>query len=325
MALPSSGTLSMNDIRVELGIPAQSPFSLSGATMGAYVPLNECSPFKPNQFTPYQISEWYSYCHTCACDEFCLSYSPTSCNDACFLATFCDGCSGPCEPYYSDCQILTSGCTLYTTSGGTTTAPGGYYSDGFSCFEVKAGEIVKVSTCSISTPTPTITNTPTKTPTPTITNTPTKTPTPTNTLTPTKTPTQTQTPTNTLTQTPTQTPTKTPTPTPTATSKIEVTFNLCASQSANLSGNIEITARSVYVVDTDVELYFEWVGLSNGLISSSITITSGNDCATQTFGGLNPSESVDLFYFTAPPNPLSSSTQNYSNGTAASNSCILGC
>ena len=197
MALPSSGTLSMNDIRVELGIPTQSPFSLSGATMGAYVPLNNCSPFRPNQTTPYQISEWYSYCHSCVCDVFCLSFS-ASCNDACSLASTCDGCSAPCEPYYSNCEILTTDCILYTTSGGTVTAADGYYSDGFSCFEVKAGEIVTVSTCSIPTPTPTITQTPTNTltPTPTKTPTPTITQTPTNTITPTKTQTPTPTPTN---------------------------------------------------------------------------------------------------------------------------------
>lgn len=79
MALPLSGTLSMNDIRVELGISTQSPFSLSGATMGYYVALNRCSQYSPNETTPYQISEWYGYCHTCYCNSFCVYYSPTSC------------------------------------------------------------------------------------------------------------------------------------------------------------------------------------------------------------------------------------------------------
>jgi hypothetical protein len=262
MALPSSGTLSMNDIRVELGIPTQSPFSLSGATMGAYVPLNNCSPVKPNQTTPYQISEWYSYCHSCVCTEFCLSFS-ASCNDACSLASTCDGCSGPCEPYYSSCEILTSGCTLYTTSGGTVTAAGGYYSDGFSCFEVLNdgdGIITAVSTC-----------------------------------------------------------------------PIEVTFNLCASTTPDGKGDIEVTATAVdfsqnpITVDTDVELFFEWVG-DFSIISDSIIIENGQSCASSLYGMANPLEVVSTFDFNGSPSPLSTSTQNYSNGIAdASNSCILGC
>ena len=80
MSLPASGQLSLNDIRVELGFSSQTNFSLSGATMGYYVPLNNCSVYKPNQTTPYQISEWYSYCHTCACSSFCLTYNSTSCD-----------------------------------------------------------------------------------------------------------------------------------------------------------------------------------------------------------------------------------------------------
>lgn len=84
MSLPTSGQLAMSDIRNELDVVSQSPFSLSGATMGAYATLNNCSASKPNQTTPYQISEWYNYCHLCICNVFCLT-SGSTCN--------CTGCS----------------------------------------------------------------------------------------------------------------------------------------------------------------------------------------------------------------------------------------
>lgn len=57
----------MNDIRVELGISTQSPFSLDTATNGGYVALNPCSPYLPIATNPDAISEWYGYCHTCPC------------------------------------------------------------------------------------------------------------------------------------------------------------------------------------------------------------------------------------------------------------------
>lgn len=88
MALPPSGTLSMNDIRVELGISTQSPFSLADASTGVYVAINTCSQYRPNGVSPYAISEWYSYCHTCTCGYyFCLNYSATDCVTVCAAGT----------------------------------------------------------------------------------------------------------------------------------------------------------------------------------------------------------------------------------------------
>ena len=43
MALPASGQISMDDIRVELGVPTQSPFGLNEARSGTYVALNQNS------------------------------------------------------------------------------------------------------------------------------------------------------------------------------------------------------------------------------------------------------------------------------------------
>jgi hypothetical protein len=75
-----------------------------------------------------------------------------------------------CDPYFSICTTLITGCTLYTTSGATTVVSNGYYSDGTSCFTVTSGIITSISSCPTPTPTPTptATATPTPTPTPTV-------------------------------------------------------------------------------------------------------------------------------------------------------------
>ena len=116
MPLPPSGQLSMNDIRVELGVPSQAPMSLQAASIGTYGTINVCSVSRPNGSAPYAISEWYGYCHACTCTPtltptptltstptltptstptptpttssvvsyaFCLGYNVSNCNIAC--------------------------------------------------------------------------------------------------------------------------------------------------------------------------------------------------------------------------------------------------
>lgn len=63
MALPSSGQISLNQIRAELGMSSISNFSLFKASTSAtgYPILNPFSPVKPNNLSPYSISEWYGY------------------------------------------------------------------------------------------------------------------------------------------------------------------------------------------------------------------------------------------------------------------------
>ncbi len=63
MALPLSGPLSLNDIRIEQNQSAKSPYSLIDASTAAtgYSIINQDSFFKPNNTPPYSISEWYGY------------------------------------------------------------------------------------------------------------------------------------------------------------------------------------------------------------------------------------------------------------------------
>ncbi len=63
MTLPSSGTISANDIRVELGVPSQAPFSYGEAAQGAYATINIWSSSKPQAYGPFLLSSWYSYDH----------------------------------------------------------------------------------------------------------------------------------------------------------------------------------------------------------------------------------------------------------------------
>lgn len=64
MTLPSSGQISFDQIRIELGVPTQAPFSLDAAENGTYVPLQQCTTPRPSSTNPAAISEWYGYNHS---------------------------------------------------------------------------------------------------------------------------------------------------------------------------------------------------------------------------------------------------------------------
>jgi hypothetical protein len=76
MSLPTSGSISMDMIRAELGVPSQSPFSLNTARSGGYVTLNTNSPTLPPATGQVSLASWYGYCQTCKAYYF--SYQSTS-------------------------------------------------------------------------------------------------------------------------------------------------------------------------------------------------------------------------------------------------------
>lgn len=160
MALPSSGTLGMNQIRTELGIPSQAPFSLNTAVQEGYVYLNECSASKPNPSTPQTLSEWYSYNHSAPCyNQGNFKFSGVSCADA---------CSGPFNTVlYSCCSPLALGCVLRSTlitpgnyCGGPLPNVTGWYSNGTTCYQVTDGTIIGITACAGTTTTTTTTAAP---------------------------------------------------------------------------------------------------------------------------------------------------------------------
>jgi len=64
MALTSSGTISMSDIRTELG--ASGAISLKEASDGtvATINTNNANGNRPNGSAPHTMSEFYAYDHT---------------------------------------------------------------------------------------------------------------------------------------------------------------------------------------------------------------------------------------------------------------------
>ena len=120
MALPASGQISMNDIRVELGVPSQSPFSLNTARQGGYVALNQFSPSVPPYSGQVSLASWYNYCQSCGYSTIQLGYSAVDVVTAC-------GTTPSTTYYYTG--TLTTGNTIYTNIS-QTIANEGYYSNG---------------------------------------------------------------------------------------------------------------------------------------------------------------------------------------------------
>lgn len=150
MSLPSSGQISMDDIRVELGVPTQSPFSLNTARQGGYVVLNIFSPTTPPYSGQVALTDWYSYCQTCGYYTYSLGY------DASLSST---SCSASQTTYYASVSPLTIGATIYVDTGGTL-GSSGYYSNGTTWYQqglnnVEQMVILATGSCATTTTTTT--------------------------------------------------------------------------------------------------------------------------------------------------------------------------
>lgn len=125
MALPASGQISMDDIRVELGVPTQSPFGINEARLGTYVSINQFSPSKPPSAGQVSLSDWYSYCQNCGYNSDTFYYSSVS------AAAACAG-TPDTTLYWSGSLAIST--ILYTDSLGTSEASQGYWSDGTNAY-----------------------------------------------------------------------------------------------------------------------------------------------------------------------------------------------
>lgn len=156
MALPLSGTLTMNQIRTELGIPSQAPFSLDTAENGGYVALNPCSPYQPSSGNPASISEWYGYNHTINCCGGSPCYTHTG---WAFSYDCASACAGPFTgSVYSCCATLGVNCSIAVN--GTNCQPyypaiSGYLSNGTVCYTVNGNVLDSVANCAGGTTTTT--------------------------------------------------------------------------------------------------------------------------------------------------------------------------
>lgn len=119
MVLPSSGQISFNDLRVELGVSSQAPFSIASASAGTYATINTNSPVYPDAAAPHLISEWYSYNHTAAaCTALNSSNNLQYSTSTPGSPGTCDGSQYPNSRvfYSTDCSTLGAGCTIYFSS-----------------------------------------------------------------------------------------------------------------------------------------------------------------------------------------------------------------
>lgn len=151
MTLPASGSISFNDIRIELGVPSQAPFSLDTAENGGYGAINRCSSPSPVASNPASINEWYSYNHGATSTEIGLvDYSATSCATACALPV-----AGVWTLYYN-----TAATAIYTDTTCNTFPSVGYHAllDRSNCYDIGgSGVLNSITACTTTTTTTTTT------------------------------------------------------------------------------------------------------------------------------------------------------------------------
>lgn len=128
MTLPSSGTISMSQIRSELGIPGQTPFALDVAQSGGYVAINVWSSPRPQSSSPYSLSNWYGYNHAATAPNFTGFYVNATTDPVYggYYAywTYVSGTSLNVTDTYLDCSFNygSSWLNLYYWSGTGTTS-----------------------------------------------------------------------------------------------------------------------------------------------------------------------------------------------------------
>jgi len=120
-AIPSSGELRFSMINGQFNRSLSAQVSIATAATGGYGAINTASAQRPNGTTPHNLSEWYGYHHAAAsytAVQF-SAYSNSSGDYTCSLA----------ENWFNYYRNDSTG-VLYTTSGGSTVAPDGYYTAG---------------------------------------------------------------------------------------------------------------------------------------------------------------------------------------------------
>lgn len=94
-------------------------------------------------------------------------------------------------------------------------------------------------------------------------------------------------------------------------SGVNVYITICDYIQANGLGEVTVSATSDTAVDTNVTVYWQWIGDLSSTITGTTTITSGNTFGTSTVGGASAGENYSYFnYLYFSPNP-SVGGQNY--------------
>jgi hypothetical protein len=145
MTLPSSGQISLNDIRNELTNQTGVTTALKEASIGTYATINTNSPSYPDGNSPYAMSEWYGYNQNAKTPFSSSSSGDFDSGVACTFATdttrYHDGLSS--YPQIGD--------KVYTDSAGTITfnSNGDYYKNGDGNVMVTdgTGEVTSLGGC----------------------------------------------------------------------------------------------------------------------------------------------------------------------------------
>lgn len=111
-ALPSTGPISINDIRTQIGLSTKASFSLDSAENGdvsnGYPAINDCSPYKPSDLDGCSLSEWYNYDHNAPCTSNAIQ--AVYCN---YAAVMCDqSYAGASVPQTTSTSTNYIGCSL---------------------------------------------------------------------------------------------------------------------------------------------------------------------------------------------------------------------
>lgn len=128
MTLPASGQISINDIRVELGVPSATNLSMIDLATGAVVAINPWSASKPSASAPYLMSAWYNYNHAATAPNFTGFYVNATTDPVYggYYAywTYVSGTSLNVTDTYLDCSFNygASWINLYYWSGTGTTS-----------------------------------------------------------------------------------------------------------------------------------------------------------------------------------------------------------
>ena len=153
MTLTGSGQISFNDIRIELNVPSQAPFSIRSASLGEYGAIQQCQTPFPSAKSPHNISNWWGYNHSATASlvyNFTTEYTASSCVDACALL---DGENEQQLTAYTRNSSFYFGNATCTTE----VSPVGYYAvDRTTCYTVTANSIT-TSACGSTTTTTTTT------------------------------------------------------------------------------------------------------------------------------------------------------------------------
>lgn len=153
--LPTSGQITMDMIRAELGVPSQTNFTLDNARDGVYAALNPYSPYLPPTSGQVKITDWYGYCHTCTTIYSHTVYVPSVHPGINSWSSSGDACSGTrANPItvYSSSSTMSASATLYTLSSNvyypfTVNGTGWIYS-GVTPILMSSNSISTVGNCS---------------------------------------------------------------------------------------------------------------------------------------------------------------------------------